>query len=165
MTITIRNFSQKDTPAILEIINFNILNTTSIYDYNIRTLEQQTKIFEDKLLKKFPIIVAKIDENCVGFGSYSEFRFREANLHTVEHSIYVSNNCHGKGIGNLLMQELILNAKSQNIHTMIGVIDSENNGSIEFHEKFGFKNVGILKEIAFKFDRWLDAVFMQLILE
>ena len=165
MKITIRNYSQKDIPEILSIINFNILNTTSIYDYNERTIEQQTKIFNDKLLKKFPIIVAEIDNECVGFGSYSEFRFREANIFTVEHSIYVSNDLQGLGIGNLLMKKLILIAQGQNIHTMIGVIDTNNKSSIQFHEKFGFKNVGIIKETAFKFNKWLDTAFLQLILE
>lgn len=56
-------------------------------------------------------------------------------------------------------------SKAQGLHTMIGVIDSENKSSITFHEQFGFKTVGIIKESGFKFDRWLDSVFMQLLLE
>ena len=68
-------------------------------------------------------------------------------------------------IGKLLLLELISLAKIQKLHTMIGVIDSENQSSIIFHEKFGFKTVGIIKESGYKFDRWLDSVFMQLILE
>ena len=96
---------------------------------------------------------------------YSEFRFREAYKFTVEHSVYVHENFHGKGIGKLLLQELIALAQKQNLHTMIAVIDAENQGSVAFHEKFGFKTVGIIKESGYKFDRWLDSVFMQLILE
>ena len=165
MSVTIRPYEVKDTQAILDIINFNIINSTALYDYNIRTFEQQKSILEDKTSKGFPVIVAEIDSEVVGFGMYSEFRFREAYKFTVEHSVYVNQHFHGKGIGKVLLQELIILAKKQGLHTMIGVIDAENQSSVVFHEKFGFKTVGTIKESAFKFDRWLHSVFMQLILK
>jgi L-amino acid N-acyltransferase len=161
MEISIRNYTVDDTDAILEIINYNILNSTALYDYNIRTIEQQKAIFDDKLKKGFPIIVAESNNEVVGFGFYSEFRFREAYKFTVEHSVYAHQNHLGKGIGKLILTELIALAKDQKLHTMIGVIDSENTSSIEFHEKFGFTTVGIIKETGFKFDRWLHSVFVQ----
>ena len=165
MSVKIRTYSLNDTPAILEIINYNILNSTAIYDYTIRTFEQQKLILEDKIAKGFPVIVAEIDGVVAGFGMYSEFRFREAYRFTVEHSVYVKQEDHGQGIGKVLLKELIGLAKEQKLHTMIAVIDEENQSSIEFHEKFGFKTVGIIKESGYKFDRWLHSVFMQLILE
>ena len=165
MTAIIRPYELKDTQAILDIINYTIINSTALYDYNIRTFEQQKLILDDKLAKSFPVIIAEIDNEVVGFGMYSEFRFREAYKFTVEHSVYVNQNFHGKGIGKILLQELIRLAKEQKLHTMIAVIDEENQSSIEFHEKFGFKIVGVIKESAFKFDRWLHSVFMQLIIE
>ena len=165
MKITLRAYKIEDTQAILDIINFNILNSTALYDYNIRTLEQQQNILNDKIGKNFPVIVAELDGTVIGFGMYSEFRFREAYKFTIEHSVYVSENHHGQGIGKLLLQELIQLAKNQKLHTMIAVIDAENQSSVEFHEKFGFKTVGIIKESGYKFDRWLHSVFMQLILE
>ena len=165
MSVIIRPFEVRDTQAILDIINFNIINSTALYDYNIRTYEQQKSILEDKLSKGFPVIVAEIDSEVVGFGMYSEFRFREAYKFTVAHSVYVNQHFHGKGIGKILLQELIRLAKDQKLHTMIAVIDEENQSSIEFHEKFGFKTVGVIKESGYKFDRWLHSVFMQLILE
>ena len=121
----------------------------------------QIVIFEEKRQKGFPIIVAVIDDEVVGFGYYSEFRFREAYKFTVEHSVYAHPNHHGKGIGKLILAELIELAKEQKLHTMIGVIDSENTSSIEFHKKFGFENAGFIKESGYKFDRWLHSVFMQ----
>jgi phosphinothricin acetyltransferase len=165
MEINIRPYKTEDTQAILAIINHTILHSTALYDYAIRSYEQQKNILEDKINKNFPVIVAELDGNVVGFGMYSEFRFREAYKFTVEHSVYVNENFHGKGIGKLLLQELITLARKQNLHTMIAVIDSENQGSVEFHEKFGFKTVGIIEESGYKFDRWLHSVFMQLILE
>ena len=165
MSVIIRPYELKDTQAILDIINYNIINSTALYDYNIRNFEQQKSILDDKLSKGFPVIIAEIDSEVVGFGMYSEFRFREAYKFTVEHSVYVNQNFHGKGIGKILLQELIRLAKEQKLHTIIAVIDEENQSSIEFHEKFGFKIVGVIKESGFKFDRWLHSVFMQLILE
>ena len=165
MNAIIRTYQLKDLPEILDIINFNIINSTALYDYNIRSLDQQKIIFEDKITKNFPIIVAEIDDIVVGFGYYSEFRFREAYKFTVEHSVYIHNDYHGKGIGKLLLEKLIELATNQKLHTMIGVIDSENESSIKFHEQFGFETVGFIKESGYKFDRWLHSVIMQKMLD
>jgi phosphinothricin acetyltransferase len=165
MEIKIRPYQADDTQAILDIINYNILHSTALYDYNVRSYEQQKTILNDKINKGFPVIVTESDGVVVGFGMYSEFRFREAYKYTVEHSVYVNNDFHGNGIGKILLQELIVLAKKQGLHTMVGVIDAENQSSVVFHEKFGFKTVGTIRESGFKFDRWLHSVFMQLILE
>ena len=161
MEIKIRDYQKTDCLAILDIINDAILNSTALYDYNVRTLTTQETIFEEKLQKGFPIIVAEMNNEVIGFGYYSEFRFREAYKLTVEHSVYANKNYIGKGIGKLLLTELIERAKKQNLHTMIGVIDSENTNSIDFHKKFGFKEVGFIKESGFKFNKWLHSVIVQ----
>jgi phosphinothricin acetyltransferase len=161
MEIKIRDYQIQDCKAIIEIINDAILNSTALYDYNIRTLNTQEAMFEEKLQKGFPVLVAESNNEVVGFGYYSEFRFREAYKFTVEHSVYANKNAIGKGIGKLLLNELIERAKKQNLHTMIGVIDSENTNSIDFHKKFGFEEVGFIKESGFKFDRWLHSVIVQ----
>jgi L-amino acid N-acyltransferase YncA len=165
MAIKVRGYQKSDAAAILSIINYNILNATALYDYTIRSLEQQEAILDSKIQVGFPVIVAENNGEVVGFGMYSEFRFREAYKFTVEHSVYVQQDNQGLGIGKLLLSELIRLAKLQGLHTMIGVIDAENQTSIAFHHQFGFKTVGIIKESGFKFDRWLDSVFVQLILE
>lgn len=161
MEFKIRPYKVEDTQAILDIINYNILNSTALYDYLPRSLEQQIAILDDKLKKGFPIIVATSDDLVVGFGFYSEFRFREAYKFTVEHSVYAAPEFIGKGVGKQIMKNLIDLARAQKLHTMIAVIDSENQSSVEFHEKFGFKTVGIINESGFKFDRWLHSVIMQ----
>jgi phosphinothricin acetyltransferase len=165
MEINIRPYQISDTNAILAIINHTIINSTALYDYHPRSLEQQIAIFEEKLSKNFPIIVATLQDEVIGFGYYSEFRLREAYKFTVEHSVYVATTHIGKGIGKAIMQRLIAIAREQKIHTMVGVIDSENQSSVEFHERFGFKTVGIIKESGYKFDRWLHSIFMQLVLD
>ena len=165
MSITIRPYQPEDASAIVEILNYNILNSTALYDYNPRNIPQQQAIFEEKLAKGYPVIVAEIDNQVVGFGYYSEFRFRDAYRFTVEHSVYVAHSHHGKGIGKVLLQRLIELAKAQKLHTMIAVIDAENQSSVVFHEKFGFKTVAVIPETGFKFDRWLHSQIMQLMLE
>jgi phosphinothricin acetyltransferase len=161
MEIQIRPYQTEDAAEILEIINYNILNSTALYDYEPRTLENQIAIFQDKLDKGFPILVALSNKSVVGFGYYSEFRFREAYKFTVEHSVYAHPNLIGKGIGKLILENLIDLAKAQKLHTMIGVIDSENQSSIDFHKKFGFEIAGTIKDSGFKFERWLHSVFVQ----
>lgn len=161
MEIKIRKYQNEDCTIILDIINDQILNGTASYDYFPRTLEQQLQIFDDKIKKGFPVIVATLNNEVVGFGYYSEFRFREAYKFTVEHSVYAHKNAIGKGIGHTLLSKLIELAKEQGLHTMIGVIDSENVNSIDFHKKYGFEQVGFIKESGYKFNRWLHSVIVQ----
>jgi phosphinothricin acetyltransferase len=164
MKIKIRPAIFSDLDTILEIINHEILHSTSIYDYEPRDFETQKLWFEDKQEEKFPVIVAEIENGVIGFATYGTFRHKEGYRFTVEHSVYVAQEFIGIGAGKLLLEALIVLAKKQNMHTMIGVIDAENSKSIEFHKKYGFKIVGHLKESGYKFEKWLDSVFVQLIL-
>src|SRR5262249_24899001 len=101
----------------------------------------------------------------LGFGSYGVFRAWPAYKYTVEHSIYVEASCRGRGIGKLLLQEIITSARAQNYHMLIGGIDSQNSASIGLHKRFGFHHAGTLHQVGFKFGRWLDLAFYQLMLE
>jgi phosphinothricin acetyltransferase len=159
---TIRQAAASDLPAILEIVNHDILHTTAIYDYEPRSLAEQTVIFQTKNEKGFPLYVVESEGEIVGFGTYDSFRTKIGYRFTIEHSVYVKNGFGGKGIGALLLQKIIDTARQQNYHIMIGVIDASNENSIKFHERFGFQSMGILKEVGFKFDRWLDANLMTL---
>ncbi|MDD3003519.1 GNAT family N-acetyltransferase [Flavobacterium sp.] len=162
MKIKIRKATLSDVNSILEIVNHAIANTTAIYDYDLRTLEEQTEWFLLKEKNNFPVFIAEWNNEILGFGTYDTFRTKMGYRFTVEHSIYVKEGFAGKGIGALLLQKLIDTAKEENYHIMIGVIDASNEKSIRFHEKFGFESRGILKEVGFKFNRWLDANLMQL---
>lgn len=164
MNIRVRPALEADIPAILDITNHEILHSTVLYEYAPRSMETQLQWFRDKMAQGWPVVVAELDGSLVGFGTFGKFRERVAYRFSVEHSVYVHKDHRGKAIGNALMVELIGRAKDGGFHTMIGVIDSSNMGSVEFHRQFGFEVVGTFKEVGFKFDRWLDAVFMQLIL-
>lgn len=162
--LSLRKAEAADIAAILEITNYEILNSTVLYEYEARSLDTQLQWFNDKMANGWPVLVAELNGAVVGFGTFGKFRERIAYRFSVEHSVYVHKDHRGKAIGNALMVELIRLAKTQGYHTMIAGIDSSNMGSVEFHRKFGFEAIGTFKEVGFKFDKWLNVVFMQLIL-
>jgi L-amino acid N-acyltransferase YncA len=165
MNIKLRPATPDDLEKILAIVNHSILHTTANYNYEIQTLEIQTKWLTDKTAKNLPVIVADLEGEVIGFGSYGPFREKIGYQYTVEHSVYVVEEAIGKGIGSQLLKELIRLATVQGYHVMIGAIDADNAGSIAFHERFGFVISGTIREVGYKFDHWLDLVFMQLILK
>lgn len=164
MNVEVRYGTEKDVPAILSIINHEILNSTSVYDYEVKSLDEQLNWFNDRRENGFPVIVAIIDGEVAGYGSYGAFRQKTGYKFCVEHSVYVHESARGKGLGKILIKELISIAKSSGMHTMVAGIDSQNKGSILFHEQFGFTIVGSFKEVGYKFNTWLDVTFMQLII-
>lgn len=151
---------------ILDIYNDAILNTTALYDYKPWTMETMRIWFETKRLHNFPVIgVVDEDGRLMGFGSYGQFRIRPAYKYTIENSLYVHRDFRGRGLGKILLAEIIEHAKDQQFHCIIGVIDAENEISIGLHESFGFEHVGTFKQVGYKFGKWLDATFMQLTLQ
>lgn len=161
----IREAQHKDLGIILDIMNDAILNTTSIYDYAIRSTEFAENWFTKKRLDNMPVLVCEIDGHAVAYGSYGIFRAWDAYKFSVEHSIYVQEDFRGQGIGKQLLIALIGRAKKDGFHTMIAGIDADNQKSYDFHKKLGFAEVGKFREVGYKFDRWLDLIFMQLMLK
>lgn len=160
----IRNAENRDVPYICEIMNDAILNSTAIYDYNERDDTYVQNWLEQMQQNAMPVIVCESEGICVAYGCYARFRPKDGYRFCVEHSIYVHKDFRSKGCGARLLDELILTARSHNIHTMIAGIDADNHFSIDFHKKYGFEQTGYLKEVGYKFDRWLDLVFMEKIL-
>jgi len=151
--------------SILGILNEAILNSTAIYDYKPRTPEVMATWFEVKEKGNYPVVGALGDGGeFMGFGSYGTFRAWPGYKYTVEHSIYVSPEFRGRGIGKRLLQELVNTAQAQDYHVIVGGIDSQNAASIRLHESLGFVHAGTIRQAGFKFGRWLDLVFYQLIL-
>lgn len=161
----IRHATVADLPFIKEIMNHNILYSTAIYDYDIKNDAEIAQWFSDKRSGNWPVIVAEENNTILGYATYGTFRFKDGFNKTVEHSVYLSEAAIGKGIGKLIFSHLIELCRSEGYHCMVGCIDAENGGSIAFHKKFGFTDAGIIREVAFKFDKWLDLQFMQLLLK
>ena len=151
--------------TILNIFNEAIANSTALYDYEPRTLAIVQKWFEDKKEHDYPVIGIENDNGVLmGFATYGAFRSWAAYKYSVEHSVYVDVKFRGKGVGKKLLTELVELAKQQNYHTIIGGIDAENIVSIGLHQSLGFTRCGTIEQAGFKFDRWLDLEFYQLIL-
>lgn len=159
--LTIRDAEEADLLTIKEIMNDAVLNTTAIYDYYERDEQYVKNWFANMQTQSMPVIVCTYEGKCAGYGCFTIFRPKDGYRFCVEHSVYVHKDFRGKGIGAQLLNALIERARIENYHTMIAGIDAENIFSIEFHKKYGFVEVGYLKEVGYKFDRWLNLVFMQ----
>jgi L-amino acid N-acyltransferase YncA len=157
---------ERHATAILGILNEAIVSSTALYDYQPRSIDSMRSWFDVKEAGGFPVIgVEDEDGKLLGFASYGVFRAWPAYKYSVEHSVYVDSMHRGKGLGLLLLRELIEHARGQGYHTLIGVIDSDNQGSIAFHERLGFAYAGTIRQAGFKFGRWLDVAFYQLLLD
>ncbi|HYG35715.1 MAG TPA: GNAT family N-acetyltransferase, partial [Clostridia bacterium] len=110
---------------ILAIFNDAIVNSTALYDYKPRTPEMMAAWFEVKRKGNYPVVGAVADGGeLVGFASYGTFRAFPAYKYSVEHSIYVAAKHRGRGVGKLLLQQIIERAQTQGYHVLIGGIDS-----------------------------------------
>lgn len=157
---------EQHAQAIVDIFNDAILHSTALYEYRPRTLETMRSWFDAKAQGRFPVL-GLVDEGgtLLAFGSFGAFRAFPAFKYTVEHSVYVHPAHRGKGLGKAMLQALIAAARAQQVHAMVGGIDAANAGSIALHEGLGFVHVGTLPQVGFKFGRWLDLAFYQLLLE
>ena len=165
MDYSIKPCDEAQLPEMLEMFNDAIINTTSVYDYKPRTMEFMVDWYNSKLKGGYPLIgLFDIHDNLLGFGTYGSFRSRPAYKYSIEHSIYVRNDMRGRGYGKVLLKEIIAQAIRNDYHVIVGGIDSDNAISISFHEKMGFEFSGIIKHAGYKFGKWLDLSFYQLIL-
>jgi phosphinothricin acetyltransferase len=152
--------------AILAIFNEAIANSTALYDYQLRTEADMQAWFDAKERRNYPVICAENDSgDLMGFASYGQFRERPAYKYTVEHSVYVDNRFRRLGVGRKLLEATIEAAGRQDYHVLVGGIDAANAVSIRLHESLGFTPCGIVRQAGFKFGRWLDLAFYQLILK
>lgn len=156
----------KHATAILTLFNDAIVNSTALYDYHPRPAEFMHNWFAAKRAHKCPVIGAVNNQDeLLAFASWGSFRDYPANKYTIEHSVYVRNDCRRQGLAKKLMNELIVRARAADKHVLVGVIDADNSGSIALHEQLGFNHAGTLAQIGFKFGHWLNVAFYQLILD
>ncbi|WP_298285513.1 GNAT family N-acetyltransferase [Acidocella sp.] len=157
---------ERHAGAILDIFNEAIVSSTALYDYKPRPPASMAGWFGAKTAGGFPVVgVEGSAGTLLAVGSYGAFRAWPAYKYTVEHSVYVHKDHRGRGLGRVVMEQLIAAARRHDLHAMMGGIDAANKGSIALHERLGFKHVGTLPQVGFKFGRWLDLVFYQLLLD
>jgi L-amino acid N-acyltransferase YncA len=158
----IRPATLDDLQAITDIYNQAILTTTASFDTEIKTLEEQRSWFE-RHGPKNPILVAEKAGIIVGWAALSAWSDRRAYSNTAEASLYIAENIRHKGIGRELSTAVINAGRDAGLHTLIARIVAGNDTSLHLAEIQGFKQIGIMKEVGFKFGRLLDVVMMQLI--
>jgi L-amino acid N-acyltransferase len=161
--VSVRTATNADLPAINDIYNHYVLHSTCTYQEEPESLAGREQWFRHHGAKH-PVIVAVQNEAVVGWGSLSAYHARSAYARTVENSVYVHHQHHRQGIGSLLLQDLIRRARELGHHAIIAGIDGEQAGSVALHTRFGFEKVGHLKAVGFKFGRWLDVIYMELLL-
>jgi carbon storage regulator CsrA len=153
--------TELDLPTINEIYNHYVHGSTCTYQETSEPIEGRQEWYAKHGLKH-PVTVALLDRQIVGWGSLSPYHARSAYRYTVENSLYVHHEFHGRGIGSIILRDLIDRARAIGHRAIIAGIDAEQSGSVALHEKFGFQNAGHLKKVGFKFGRWLDVIYMQL---
>ncbi|TAL45008.1 MAG: N-acetyltransferase family protein [Salinibacterium sp.] len=160
---TIRDATEIDLPAILLIYNHYVRNSTVTFDEKAMTLTAMKRKFEKIQSKGLPFILAENPaQQILGFAFVYPWREKASYRFTVENSIYLGPTATGKGLGKALLGELMERARAAGIKEIIAVIaDRGADASIEMHRKFGFKQVGHMGRVGFKFDRWLGTVMMQ----
>jgi L-amino acid N-acyltransferase len=164
MNIEIRPAESDDLEAMLAIYNDAIINTTAVYEYQPRMPDAQRQWFETKQAQRLPVLVAVDNAMILGFGSFGPFRPWPAYQYTVENSLYVDSACRRKGAGTALLASLVAAAQTAGYHAMVAGIDATNEASLALHRKAGFERVGQFREVGWKFERWLDLVFMEKLL-
>jgi len=158
----VRDATSHDLPAILAIFNDVIATSTAVYRDDPVALEERQAWFEARKRAGYPVLVAEANGKVIGFSSFGEFRGAYSGYrHTVEHSVHVDKDARGTGAGAALLTALFPRAAAMGKHVMIGAIDAANAGSLRFHARLGFAQTGLLREVGFKFGRWLDLAFVQ----
>ncbi|GAA0281696.1 GNAT family N-acetyltransferase [Pseudomonas rhodesiae] len=160
----IRDATEKDLPAIRDIYNDAVRNTTAIWNEQPVDLANRLAWFNARQAQGYPILVAVENDEVTGYSSFGDWRPFEGFRYSVEHSVYVRNDQRGKGLGPRLMEVLIQRARSAGKYVMVAAIESGNQASIRLHERLGFVTTGQMPQVGIKFGRWLDLTFMQLAL-
>jgi L-amino acid N-acyltransferase len=160
-TMQIRDAAPTDFDEITAIYNEVLKNTTAIYDDRPATCQDRLAWRNARLAQGYPVLVATDDNHVIGFASFADFRSWPGYRTTVEGTVHIHADARGRGVGTELLRAIVDRAHSLGKHTMIAGVDSENRASIHFLERFGFQRVGHLHEVGYKFDRFLDLVFMQ----
>jgi L-amino acid N-acyltransferase YncA len=159
----IRPATQADLREIDEIYNHYVHHSTCTYQEEPSSEEARRQWFAAHETA-YPVVVYQENGQVVGWASLSRFHPRSAYRHTVENSVYVRSDLHGRGIGSALLAHLIEQARALGHHAILALIDADQTGSIALHKKFGFTEVAHLRQVGFKFDRWLDVIYLELLL-
>lgn len=157
----IRDAIEADFEEITAIYNEVLTHSTAIYNDRPAVFADRIAWWRSRIEQHYPVLVAIEGEHICGFGSFRDFRPWPGYRYTVEGTVHVASSIRGKGVGSLLLEALIVQARLADKHSMMAGVDSENTASLPFLERSGFQRVGHLPEVGYKFDRFLNLVLLQ----
>lgn len=164
----VREAAIDDLPAITQLFNVLIPTTTVAFRDEPASEAEMHDWWEMQRLQGNPVLVAEVDGVVVGYITWTWFRgwtrfpgYR----HTRELTVHVDESAQGRGIGRTLMETLVDRARASEVHVLVAAVDAANGASINFHHRLGFAEVGRMPEVGRKFNRWLDLVLLQRIVD
>ena len=161
--IQIRPFAGSDAAAVAAVYSHHVLTGTATFEEVTPDKAEMAARLSSLQDAGFPVLVACLAGELVGYAYAGPYKTRSAYRFTVEDSIYIHQDHHRKGIGKALLSALISACSDKGYKQLLAVIgDSDNHGSIGLHRSCGFTSVGVARKLGFKFGRWLDVVYMQL---
>ncbi|AQW30992.1 GNAT family N-acetyltransferase [Ralstonia syzygii subsp. celebesensis] len=161
--IVVRPARLADLPAVAAIYAHHVRTGTASFELDPPDLAEMTRRFQALQDTGMPYLVAEADGNLLGYAYAGPHRARPAYRHTVEDSIYLDTAAQGRGVGTLLLDTLVRECTARGFRQMVAVVGGgqENLGSMRLHARCGFREVGVLAKVGYKFERWLDIVLMQ----
>ncbi|WP_417249971.1 GNAT family N-acetyltransferase [Celeribacter sp.] len=158
----LRQATKHDAAALKAIMAPVIASSTASFSSEERSEVEWAAMVEDRLARGRAFYVAEVDGEVVGYATYDQFRpGNNGYRFTMEHSVYLGDGAQGKGLGRILMITIEEHAREAGNHSMIAAVDADNRDSIAFHDALGYAEAGRLPQAGYKFDRWLDVLFMQ----
>jgi phosphinothricin acetyltransferase len=160
--VKVRPATPADLPAVQAIYAHAVATGLASFEEVPPTLEEMRRRFDDIAGQNLPYLAAEVGGRVAGYGYCALYRTRSAYRFSLEDSIYVDRDFHGRGVGRAILEELIARCEGLGYRQIIAVIgDSANAASIGLHASLGFLRVGTLRSCGYKFGRWVDSVLMQ----
>jgi len=163
MAVAVRPATEADVPAILDVYNYEIVNGWATFDIEPQSLEERLEWFRTIRPPHF-VVVAVDGDDVVGWGCLRSFHERAAYRFTAQNSVFIHQDHRGRGIGKAIMAWLIEQGRESGFHSIMAGISQDNPGSDRLHASFGFELIGTEHEVGYKFKRWLDVAWWQLML-
>jgi L-amino acid N-acyltransferase len=163
--MTIRPATEQDIAAITAIYNEAVANSNAVWTEKQDTEAERLAWMKARQALGYPVLVAAEGTTVLGYGSFGDFRAWPGYRYSVEHSVYIHTDHRGRGLGRVIVDELVAAATALGKHVLIAGIDGGNPASLRLHAQAGFVEVGRMPELGRKFGRWLDLVFMQRVLD
>jgi L-amino acid N-acyltransferase YncA len=160
--LVVRPAVAADMPAVQAIYGYHVRYGLASFEDEPPSVEEIARRWQEVTAKGFPYFVAEQGGEVLGYAYAGPYRTRPAYRYTVENSVYVREGLQQRGVGQAVMRAVLAECEARGHRQMIAVIgDSANEGSIRLHERLGFRRVGVLTAVGFKFGRWIDSVLMQ----